>query len=74
MGDIPVSTLSLITRGRSVHGWPSGTQNDCEDAIDFADRMDVKCMVKAYPFSEAQTALEDMLANKVRFRAVLKMT
>ncbi|KAF2236179.1 alcohol dehydrogenase [Viridothelium virens] len=72
MGDLPISTLALISHGRSVHGWPSGTQRDCEDAIAFADMMGVKCLVQDYPLQQAQTAFEDMLANKVRFRAVLK--
>ena len=74
MGDIAVSTLALISRGRSVHGWPSGHQVDSEEAIAFAETMGIKCLVQPYPLGKAQNALEDMLANKVRFRAVLKIT
>ncbi|KAI9687903.1 MAG: hypothetical protein M1822_001985 [Bathelium mastoideum] len=74
MGDISVSTMSLITRGRSVHGWPAGNQNDGEDAIAFAGLTGVKCLVQAYPLSQVQSAYEEMMANKVRFRAVLAMT
>lgn len=73
MGDITVSTLALIPRGRSVHGWPSGHQIDSEEAIAFAETMGVKCLVQAYPLSDAQKAYEDMMANKARFRAVLKV-
>ena len=28
VGDIPVSTIALISKGLSVHGWPSGHSLD----------------------------------------------
>ncbi|KAI9709486.1 MAG: hypothetical protein M1820_003246 [Bogoriella megaspora] len=69
--EIQVSPLGLIPKGRSVHGWPSGTPHDCEDALEFANLQDVKCLVEPYPFAKAQQAFDDMLAGKPRFRAVL---
>jgi D-arabinose 1-dehydrogenase-like Zn-dependent alcohol dehydrogenase len=60
-------------KGASVHGWPSGHALDSEEAIAFAQRQDVKCMVERFPLDKAQEALDHMLSGKVRFRAVLVM-
>lgn len=63
----------MILGGRSVHGWPSGHALDSEEAIAFANLHGVKCKVETFPMSEAQQAMEKMVASAVRFRAVLKM-
>jgi len=73
VGDITVSTTPLIMKGTSVHGWPSGHALDSEEAIAFAQRQNVKCMVERFPLDKAQEALDHMLSGKVRFRAVLCM-
>jgi len=73
VGDVAIPTTPLILKGLSVHGWPSGHALDCEEAIEFAQRQDVKCMVERFPLDKAQEALDHMLSGKVRFRAVLVM-
>lgn len=73
-GDVSVSTMGLISGGRSVHGWPSGHALDSEEAIRFAQIHGVNCMVETFPFADAPKALEHMKSGKARFRAVLKMT
>lgn len=73
VGDVPVNTIAMVTKGISVHGWPSGHAQDSEDAVAFADRFDVKCMTEAFPLAKANEALEHMANNKARFRAVLTM-
>ena len=63
----------MIMRGISVSGWPSGHALDSEEAIAFAQRQGVKCMIEKFPLEKAQEALDHMLAGDVRFRAVLVM-
>ena len=72
-GEILVNSVTLIEKGLSVSGWPSGHALDCEDAIEFADTHNVKCLVEKYPLKDAQKAFEHMLSGKARFRVVLDM-
>ncbi len=73
VGDVPVNSIAMITKGISVHGWPSGHGLDSEDAVAFADHFGVKCMCETFPLAKANEAFEHMMANKARFRAVLTM-
>lgn len=73
VGDVPVNTVSLIMGGRSVHGWPSGHALDSEEAIDFAEKQGVKCMVEKFPFNKVEDAVKHMESGKVRFRSVIVM-
>jgi D-arabinose 1-dehydrogenase-like Zn-dependent alcohol dehydrogenase len=73
VGDIPVSTLSLIGKGISVHGWPSGHALDSEEAISFAENQGVKCMIEKFPFDQVEEAVKKMESGDVRFRSVLVM-
>ena len=61
----------MIMKGVSVHGWPSGHALDSEEAIAFAQRQGVNCMVERFPLDKVQEAVDHMLSGKVRFRAVL---
>ncbi len=63
----------MVTKGISVHGWPSGQQVDSEEAIAFAHRTGVKCLIEEFPLAKAQDAYDHMMSNKARFRAVLTM-
>jgi len=72
-GEVPINTITLLTKGLSVHGWPSGSSVDSEDAILMAQTQGIKCMVEKFPFDKAQEALDHMLSGKARFRAVLMM-
>ncbi|PWN46873.1 hypothetical protein IE53DRAFT_322184, partial [Violaceomyces palustris] len=74
VGNVPVNTIPMIVRGISVHGWPSGHALDSEDAVAFAERFGVKCMIETFPLEKAQEAFDHMLSNKARFRAVLTMS
>ena len=73
VGEISVDTVPLISKGLSVHGWPSGSPLDCEEAIAFANRQTVKCQIETFPFSEVKKAVEHTGSGKVRFRSVLIM-
>lgn len=73
VGEVPVDTVALVLKGRSVHGWPSGHALDCEEAIRFAQKHDVRCMVTKYSLADVQKAVDDLKAGKPRFRNVLVM-
>lgn len=45
-----------IRYGTSVHSWPSGHALDSEEAIQFAELQDIKCMVETYPLEKANEA------------------
>lgn len=73
VGPAEVNTVSLVLKGASVHGWPSGHARDSEDAIRFAQMNGIKCMIERYPLSDIKKALETMSAGTPRFRNVLVM-
>ncbi|OCL11056.1 alcohol dehydrogenase [Glonium stellatum] len=73
VGEVPVDTGVMIHYGISVYGWPSGHALDCEEAIDFAERQGVECMIEKFPLDKVEEAVNHMLSGKVRFRCVLTM-
>ncbi|GFP52177.1 alcohol dehydrogenase patD [Trichoderma asperellum] len=73
VGNVEVSTVTLIMKGASVQGWASGHALDSEETIQFALTHGVKCMVEKYPFSEVEKAVKSLEAGKPRFRNVLVM-
>jgi len=64
---VPTALLS----GRSIAGWPSGNPLDAEDTMNFSALTGIRAMVETFALEDAAKAYERMLANKVRFRAVL---
>ncbi|POR37665.1 Alcohol dehydrogenase [Tolypocladium paradoxum] len=73
VGEVPIDTSPLVLKGKSVHGWPSGHALDCEEAIRFAMKHDVRCMIEKYSLADVQKAVDDLKAGKPRFRNVLVM-
>jgi D-arabinose 1-dehydrogenase-like Zn-dependent alcohol dehydrogenase len=73
VGEFSVNSVPMINKGVSVHGWPSGHAIDSQDAIAFAQRQGVKCMIEKYPLEKVNDVFESMLSGKVRFRGVLVM-
>jgi Zn-dependent alcohol dehydrogenases len=45
-----------ISKGLSVHGWPSGHAMDSEETIQFTELENIKCMVQEYPLEKANEA------------------
>ena len=74
MGETKINTVPMIQKGASVHGWPSGQALDCEEAVDFAQLHNVKCMIEKFPLEKANEAYDHMMSGKVRFRSVLVMS
>ncbi|KYK57954.1 zinc-binding dehydrogenase [Drechmeria coniospora] len=73
IGAVPIDTIALVSKGASVHGWPSGHALDSEEAIRFALQHDVRCMIERYPLADVQKAVDSLVAGKPRFRNVLVM-
>ena len=70
-GPVEINTGSMILSGLSIVAWPSGHALDSEEAIDFAMRHGVSCMIERFKLDDANEALQHMLSGKVRFRAVI---
>ncbi|OAR03644.1 hypothetical protein LLEC1_00906 [Akanthomyces lecanii] len=73
VGPVEFDTVSLVLKGASVQGWPSGHALDSEEAIRFASNHGVKCMIEKFPFADVQKAVDSLVAGKPRFRNVLVM-
>jgi D-arabinose 1-dehydrogenase-like Zn-dependent alcohol dehydrogenase len=73
-GPAEINTAAMIGKGLSIVAWPSGHALDSEEAIDFAMRHGVSCMIEKFSLDNANEALEHMVSGKVRFRGVLDMT
>ncbi|WP_392536617.1 alcohol dehydrogenase [Legionella sp. 227] len=70
---IEVISTQLISANRSIKGWPSGSAIDIEETLQFCALTGIRPMIQQYSLKQAETAFADMMANKVRFRAVIKM-
>ncbi|KAK3355515.1 chaperonin 10-like protein [Neurospora tetraspora] len=72
-GPVEIDTTVLVLKQLTVHGWPSGTPLDAEEAIQFAKLHGIKCFVEKFPLEEADKAFELMKAGKPKYRNVLVM-
>jgi D-arabinose 1-dehydrogenase-like Zn-dependent alcohol dehydrogenase len=70
---IQVTPIQLIGKRRSIQGWPSGTSRHSEETLAFAALTGVRPMTERFPLARVGDAYESMIANRVRFRAVLAM-
>jgi D-arabinose 1-dehydrogenase-like Zn-dependent alcohol dehydrogenase len=71
MQPIEVSPLALISKRRSIAGWPSGIASDSEDTMRFSVQAGVRPMIESFPLERAAEAYERMMSGKARFRVVL---
>jgi alcohol dehydrogenase, propanol-preferring len=69
---LQVSVLGLLS-GKSIAGWPSGSAFDSEETIAFSALSGVRPRIERFPLEQAEAAFAHVMANKVRFRAVLVM-
>jgi D-arabinose 1-dehydrogenase-like Zn-dependent alcohol dehydrogenase len=67
---LQISGLSLLS-GKSVAGWPSGTAIDSEETMAFSQLTNVRPRIEKFPLAQAEEAFNRVMANRVRFRAVL---
>ncbi len=67
---LSVQAIGLLS-GRTVAGWPSGSAIDSEDTMAFSALTGVRPRVETFKLEQAAAAYDKMMANQVRFRAVL---
>ena len=56
---------------RTFAGWPSGTSIDSEETLTFSALSGVRPSIERFKLEQADEAFDKVMANKVRFRAVL---
>jgi alcohol dehydrogenase, propanol-preferring len=67
---LQLSPLALLS-GKTVAGWPSGSAIDSEETMAFSALSNVRPRIEKFPLERAEEAFGKVMANKVRFRAVL---
>jgi D-arabinose 1-dehydrogenase-like Zn-dependent alcohol dehydrogenase len=67
---LTMSVLPLIS-GKRIQGWPSGSSIDAEDTMRFCALTGIRPRIELFPLERAEEAFGKMMANQVRFRAVL---
>ena len=69
----PVSfqAFPLIAGMRTVTGSPIGSPHQLKEMLDVAARHGVKAQTERFPMAKANEAIEKVMKNKVRYRAVL---
>jgi len=70
---VQLNTLPMLFQRQTFGAWNSGDSRDSEDTAKFSFLQDVKPMVELFPLEKAAEAYKQMLTNKVRFRAVIKI-
>ncbi|KAL1922722.1 uncharacterized protein VTP21DRAFT_9098 [Calcarisporiella thermophila] len=69
-----IEAAMLIKKRAKVLGWYSGVAKDSEECAKFSKLTGCKPMIKKYSLDQAQTAFDEMMANKLRFRAVIDLS
>ncbi|GAA5982881.1 hypothetical protein JCM5350_001539 [Sporobolomyces pararoseus] len=74
LGDsITVPMAPMIQKRLQIRGWPSGTAQDSEETVKFAQAQGIECMCETFKLDQVQEAYDRMMEGKARFRCVLKM-
>jgi uncharacterized zinc-type alcohol dehydrogenase-like protein len=68
---VSVHAFPLIAGLRSISGNPTGSPYRLKEMLDVAARHGVKATTECFPMAKANTAIEKVKKNKVRYRAVL---
>jgi propanol-preferring alcohol dehydrogenase len=73
MSDIPSFPYELLWEERVVRSVANLTRADAEEFMMIAPRVPVQTVVEEYPLAEANDALDDLRAGRVRGAAVLRV-
>ncbi|KAI0538879.1 alcohol dehydrogenase [Xylaria digitata] len=73
VGPIEFDSGTMVIKGLSVSGWPSGHALDSEEVIAFSHSHGIKCMIEKYPLADVAKAMDNCTSGKARFRGVLVM-
>lgn len=68
---LEINARELIAYTRTIRGWASGSAIDSEETMKFCALTGIRPMIEKFPLKKAQDALQSMLTNRIRFRAVL---
>jgi uncharacterized zinc-type alcohol dehydrogenase-like protein len=68
---VSIHAFPLISGVRSITGNPSGSPYRLKEMLDVAARHGVRATTELFPMNQANTAIEKVKKNKVRYRAVL---
>jgi len=68
---IPVPSVALIGKRRSIRGWPSGTAADSADTLRFCALTGIRPMIETIPRARGREAYDKMMSGAARFRMVL---
>jgi D-arabinose 1-dehydrogenase-like Zn-dependent alcohol dehydrogenase len=71
MEPMTISPGQLISGRQSAQGWASGSSKDSEDTLNFCALTGIRPMIEEFALEDAAKAYDRMIANQVRFRAVL---
>jgi len=67
---LTLNALSLLS-GKTVAGWPSGSSIDSEETLAFSALTHIRPRIEKFKLEQAEEAFGRVMANQVRFRAVL---
>ncbi|KAH8101538.1 GroES-like protein [Cristinia sonorae] len=65
----PIPLFQLVPNRITIKGWPSGSAQDSEDCLNFAQYFGIKPLVQLFPLDKAQEAYESR--SSARYRAVI---
>jgi uncharacterized zinc-type alcohol dehydrogenase-like protein len=68
---ISLHAFPLISGVRTITGNPTGSPYRIKEMLDVAARHGVKAITESFPMAKANTAIDKVKKNKVRYRAVL---
>jgi alcohol dehydrogenase, propanol-preferring len=74
MSDIPAFPYEILWGERSLGSVANLTREDGEEFMDLAPRVPVRTEVEVYPLTEANRALDDIRAGRLKGAAVLRVS
>jgi alcohol dehydrogenase, propanol-preferring len=70
MTPLSVNAMGLLS-GKTIAGWPSGSAMDSEETLAFSALTGVRPKTELLKLAQAEEAFAKVMANNIRFRAVL---
>ncbi len=71
MEPLAVNTVGMLGGRQDIKGWPSGTNVDSEDTMNFCVLTGVRAMIETMPLERAPEAYAKMMSGSARFRMVV---
>jgi len=71
--DIPLSVFAFQDKRRRIMGSPIGSPAEIREMLSLCAQKEIAPIIEKFPFEHANSALQGVRDNKVRYRAVLMM-